>query len=261
VPYPSAPLVGRSADLAHLTELLLAEQPGALTPAIVGMGGVGKTMLAATFVSQHQADFPGGIFWLSMDVPTSVRGLVAACAGPGGLDLPNYAALDFEDRVAATRAAWQESVVRLLVFDNLEDPTLLDEWRPTGGGCRVLITSRDATWLSYSGVQTVPLAPLATDPALVLLLSGRARRMGTTVATLLADSQFHSAAQAIVTELGGLPLALTLAAAFLEQNRVTTLDRYLAQIQAEAVKHRSLNAELRSALPTTIAPALSPPLR
>lgn len=166
--------VGRADALERVVTLLLDGNTATITPAVTGMGGIGKTQLATELAHRYRSRFPGGVFWLSMDVPASVRGLIAACAGPGGLDLADYAALDFEHRVAATRAAWQESVLRLLVFDNLEDPDILDEWRPTGGGCRVLITTRDATWLSYSGVQTIPLASLDTDPALVLLLSGQA---------------------------------------------------------------------------------------
>lgn len=76
-------------------------------------------------------------------------------------------------------------------------------------------------------------------------------RIEPVVTACLSDSQFHTAAQAIVTELRD-SLALALAAAFLEQiaYRFMTLDHYFAQIQAEAIEHHSLNAELRSALPT-----------
>ncbi|MEZ4659844.1 MAG: hypothetical protein R2911_19995 [Caldilineaceae bacterium] len=34
----------------------------------------------------------------------------------------------------------------LLVFDNCEDPALLAQWRPTSGGCCVLVTSRRGRW-------------------------------------------------------------------------------------------------------------------
>lgn len=151
-----------------------------------------------------------------MENPDGIAGQVAAAGGPGGLNLRGHQALDFASQVAATRAAWHGPEWRLLVFDNLEDPVLLDTWRPTGGGARVLITSRDSTWPAHSGVQTIPLPPLEVEPALDLLLTPLARKRGVSIAALLPDEPTRAAAVAICTALGGLPLALALAAAYLE---------------------------------------------
>jgi tetratricopeptide (TPR) repeat protein len=242
--------VGRQDALEQLWQLLMQRGSAGVAPAITGMGGIGKTQLASEFAHRYRDQFPGGVFWLNMADPTGVASQVAACAGPGGLHLPAYTGLDIDGQIAATMAAWREPMVRLVVFDNLEDPTLLDTWRPTGGGCRVLITSRDATWFGHSGVETVALTPLATHPALELLLAGRARRTRSDIATLLVNLADQHTATAIVRELGGLPLALTLAGAYLEQQWMTPLGRYHEQLTQEAIQHRSLNAELRNALPT-----------
>ena len=69
--------------------------------------------------------------------------------------------LTLQLRAAKVQIAWESSERRLLIFDNLEDAELLELWRPRGGGCRVLITTRDQTWSTHSGVRTLPLAPLA----------------------------------------------------------------------------------------------------
>ena len=107
-PYPPNPLfTGRTDELDALAAILLdpQAQTAALLPAITGLGGIGKTQLAAEFTHRYRDRFPGGIFWLNMAQPETVAGQVAACAGPGGLDLPDWPALDFEARLAAEASA------------------------------------------------------------------------------------------------------------------------------------------------------------
>jgi hypothetical protein len=153
VPYPPNPLfLGRNAELQQLSSALLGEgsKIAAVLPAIAGIGGIGKTQLASEFAHRYRNDFPGGVFWLNMAQPETVAAQVAAAGGPGGLDLPGWSELDFEAKVVAVRRAWNEPVRRLIVFDDLDDPRLLQQWRPTGGGARVLITTRRGAWTSTS---------------------------------------------------------------------------------------------------------------
>ena len=120
-----------------MAALLDGDATIAVVPAIAGTGGIGKTMLAAEFAHRSRERFPGGVFWLDMQDPKGVATQVAACAGPGGLHLPGHAAWSFEQQIAAVKNAWCQPERRLLIFDNLEDPMLL-QWRPSGGGSRVL---------------------------------------------------------------------------------------------------------------------------
>ena len=53
--------------------------------------------------------------------------------------------------------AWQSELPRLLIFDNCEEESLLDSWRPPSGGCRVLVTSRRSEWSPTLGVTALPL--------------------------------------------------------------------------------------------------------
>ncbi len=92
IPCQPIPLIGRDAALAELAELLTGDASVAVSPAVVGMGGVGKTLPAATFAHRYQAHFPGGVFWLNMEQSDLIAAQVADCAGPGGLDLPDHAA-------------------------------------------------------------------------------------------------------------------------------------------------------------------------
>ena len=153
VPYPTNPLfVGRGDELERLYDLLRPDAPVALIPAIAGTGGIGKTHLAVAFAHQYRDRFLGGVFWLTMTDDASARTQVADYAGPRGLNLPGWQIMSYDDRIVAVRAAWQQHDVRLLIFDNLEDPALL-VWRPTSGGCRVLSTSRRLTGIGTAAWQ------------------------------------------------------------------------------------------------------------
>jgi tetratricopeptide (TPR) repeat protein len=251
VPYPPNPLfVGRRADLARLEALIDNNQSVAILPAITGMGGIGKTQLAVEFAHSYRDRFPGGIFWLDMEQAKGVAPQIAACAGPSGLNLPNYASLSFDERIATVRAAWQQPDVRLLVFDNLEDTSILRQWRPIGGGCRVLITTRRGTWMTTSGVQTIPIDTLARHDSLRLLLAPRTRRYGQTPEALLSDPLEARVTDAVCNELGDLPLALALAGAYLEVYPSVSLADYHTELKSALLEHPSLDTPFEEGLPT-----------
>src|SRR6266511_2974088 len=249
VPYPPNPLfVGRDADLEHLYDLLRPDASVALVPAVAGTGGIGKTQLAIEFAHHYCNQFPGGVFWLTMTDDASVRTQLVDYAGPRGLNLSGWPAMGYDDRIAAVRAAWQQPHIRLLIFDNLEDPALL-AWRPTSGGCRVLITSRRLTWHRHSGVEALPLDVLARPDSRRLLLTPRYGDRS----VLPGDA---ATADAICEELGDLPLALVLAGIYLEATPSMALDAYLVRLRAASVNHPSLNALLEEGLPTGHAPSI-----
>jgi tetratricopeptide (TPR) repeat protein len=98
-------------------------------------------------------------------------------------------------------------------------------------------------------VRLLPLTSLTDEASLSLLLGPRAIERDRSIADLLADQGEAEAAQDIVRELGGLPLALTLAGRYLAECSMT-LARYLEQLRTESINHHSLNAELVEGLPS-----------
>ena len=243
VPYGESTCLGRDEALAELYTLLAP--PGAVV-AVTGLGGIGKTFLAATFAHRARPRFPGGIFWLRMAPPADVAVQVAACGALAGLNLHGWDAADFDSRVQLVRAVWQQDVPRLLVFDNLEDPALLRAWRPTTGGCRVLLTTRREQWPPWSGVQTVPLVELDRQSSRELLCLPRSAATGVPLEEVLADA----AAEAICTEVGDLPLALAVAGAYLVTYPSLSLENYRAKLAASVLTHRSLTEIVDGELPT-----------
>jgi hypothetical protein len=169
---------------------------------------VGKTTLATEFVHRWGQFFAGGVFWLSFADPANIPVEIAQCGGAGHMQLfTDAAGLSLPDQVAAVQRAWAEEMPRLLVFDNVDTDdaeTLVQQWRPTTGGCRVLITSRRGLWDAGLGIAALPLGTLPRAESRALLRQFRAN---------LPDTD----ADAIAAELGDLPLALHLAGSFLKK--------------------------------------------
>ncbi len=208
---PNPLFVGRDADLQKLAQTFLhvTSNGRGQTAAITGLGGLGKTQLAAEFVHRYVQFFGGGVFWLSFASAEAVSSEVAACGGSGGLNLrPDFAALPLPDQVGEVQAAWQSPLPRLLVFDNCEDEALLQQWRPPGGGCSILLTSRRAHYDPILQVHPLALAVLSRDDSIALLRKHRV--------DLPADDPVLAA---VAEELGDLPLALRLAGSFLAKYR------------------------------------------
>jgi tetratricopeptide (TPR) repeat protein/transcriptional regulator with XRE-family HTH domain len=230
--------VGRAQDLHALAQALTAGGTTAIgqmeIAAATGLGGIGKTQLACEFVHRYGQFFAGGVFWLSFADPAAIPAEVAACGGVDGMQLrADFDMLPLEQQVRQVLTAWKEPLPRLLVFDTCEDEGLLDHWRPTHGGCRVLVTSRRQYWDAALGVQPLPLDVLPRSESLTLLRAFRP--------DLPADDADLAA---IADMLGDLPLALHLAGSFLAKYRhALTPAQYRARLHTPTIlDDRSLQA-------------------
>jgi tetratricopeptide (TPR) repeat protein len=224
---PNPLFVGRGDELLQIARALRGGDVVALGQVVAssGMGGLGKTQLAVEFVHRYGRYFAGGVFWLSFASEREIPLQVATCAGPAA------AAWSLEERVERVKAAWQDAVPRLLVFDNCEEEALLETWRPTSGGCRVLVTSRRSHWAPTLGVHALPVDLLPRPDSIRLLRHYRQD---------LAPDQ--PGLDAVAHELGDLPLALHLAGSYLRAYREqVSLDRYLSELrQPTLLEHASL---------------------
>ena len=63
---PIETFVGRENDLEGLHQIIVDRGVGAITGK-VGTGGIGKTELARMYAKKYKAEYPGGIFWASLN--------------------------------------------------------------------------------------------------------------------------------------------------------------------------------------------------
>jgi predicted ATPase/transcriptional regulator with XRE-family HTH domain len=225
---PASDLIGRDGDVTELvTRLSLPVDQGPRGITLVGLAGVGKTSLALTVAHRVAEAHPGGVAGIVVtDGSTTgeVLGGVAAVFGVGRPDdlAPRFAgrsALLLIDAVERAPEAITEALGRLLG----QHPKL-----------RFLATGRHPVGLPTERVWPVApliappaaagptLADVAGYPAVALFLDRLARVRGGPV-----EPDEVAPMAALVRRLGGLPIALELAAA---RGRVLTvaeiLDRY-----------------------------------
>ncbi|MBL3670511.1 tetratricopeptide repeat protein [Streptomyces sp. M2CJ-2] len=205
--------VGRTSELQRL-DAALAAPGGVLVQAVHGLGGVGKSTLAAHWAATRSHGC-APIRWINADSPTGVQEGLAALATalqPALAEALTLEALaDYAVQWLATHTGW------LLILDNVNDPADIAGLIARAPGGRFLITSRLATTWHH----------LTTVVRLDVLDQAEAVDLLTRLATSTAPGRDLDGAAELVAELGYLPLAVEQAGAYLAQNPLTTPRAYL----------------------------------
>lgn len=245
VPFPHNPdFVGREVELASLHEMLQKKQSivGIRPTVLVGLGGIGKTQLAVEYAHVHRNDYPSGIFWLNAINPL----------------LDEFYNLAEKLEMAVEGIA-HERVVRkvwdyldsnpdaLVIFDNVLEPSELNmpfssDLVPANLRCRTLFTTRQRDFpRTFQPFEVKVLPEIA---AMRLLLRSRP-------AILDEHHPEWGWARIVCAELGWLPLALELAAAYLGAYPEVSITGYLERLRTEGSLETVDASEVRAVdLPT-----------
>jgi tetratricopeptide (TPR) repeat protein len=221
IPYPRNPMfTGREEILTHLIDALKASQTAALSQAqaISGLGGIGKTQIAIEYAYRHHQDYQA-VFWMLADTRESlVSGYITIA---GLLNLPEK---DEQDQTIVVNAVvrWFTTHAEwLLILDSADDLAVVREFVPSMFGGHILLTTRVQALGKLARRIEVDIMPPEIG---VLFLLRRALLIASDASLEDAAATDIATAGEICEELGGLPLALDQAGAFIEEVQCGLLD-------------------------------------
>ncbi|HET8845019.1 MAG TPA: tetratricopeptide repeat protein, partial [Ktedonobacteraceae bacterium] len=219
IPFRRNPFfTGREEVLEALHVQLGVNNTVALAPssALSGLGGIGKTQIALEYAYRYGLEY-SAVFWIGAETEEQIVSSFVQIAEVLQL-------LGREDnnhqRVVSAVKGWLSTHEKwLLVWDNVEELSLLDRFRPSHQRGALLLTTRRQVLATHA--QSFPLHSMELDEGLLLLLrrakllplEAGSQQMRQFAALYPASCQ---AASDLVETLGGLPLALDQAGAYLE---------------------------------------------
>ncbi len=239
---PSAPLYHqpRPDALSGLVAKVLGEAgPVGVTGraagvGLEGMGGIGKTTLAADLCREPTvtAAFPGGIFWITLgETPDVAQAQQRLARWIGGAPVTLRDTAEGRDRLTTLLA--DHAARGLIVLDDLWELAHVRELLPASvGGHRLLFTTRRGDLLRTLGAEEHRVEEM-TPSAARALLAACARR---------PEDRLPAPADAIIRECGRLPLALAIVGALLADQDAACWDEVLAALRR--ADHKDLDAEL-----------------
>ncbi|WP_080415698.1 ATP-binding protein [Burkholderia ubonensis] len=217
-PLPSAPLIGRQAEIGQVIDML--DRMPVVT--LAGAGGIGKTSVAAQVAHDMRRHARCAVHWVELACAATRDDVLRALAAALGVPADGAPGIDaIADAIAASRC--------LLVLDNAEHVVdvvarLVETLAARTDTLRMLVTSREPLHVPAECVMRI--APLAVPDrdACTDAIAGCAAvqlflcRVRATTAGREVDEGGIRLAGDICRRLEGLPLAIELAAA-----RVATL--------------------------------------
>jgi hypothetical protein len=227
IPRRNTVFTGRDAEIGQIHARLTAQRTdhsplsGVAKLEVAGMGGVGKTQISTEYCYRYSPSYYGLVIWLhALSAESIAAGYRQLMADTTGFDVKDK---DTDEVVTEVKARlFRSKVPWLLVFDNLEDQSLLEKFVPNGGTGHVLVTTRLVNTDNIdSGDQTMILGCFNPSESVELLCRAAGKQN-------ISGSAHLKAANELADQLGHLPLALGMAAAYMRMCDVDASE-YLAR--------------------------------
>lgn len=222
---PNPYFAGREPLLQELRAELKRSRHAGLT----GLGGLGKTEAALEYSHRYRENYHA-IFWLNAETRADLDSGFAALAA----DLCLCEATEWDPmRIVAAVQGWlAENDGWLLVLDKANNLELAREYAPRETRGHILLTTR--AHAGGVGPRLIPLETLQVEDAADFLL----RRAGILPRGEVADpvsAADRAAALELARALGGLPLALDQAGAYMEEQQCGPGEYLEAYLEAGSV--------------------------
>src|SRR5258708_1083254 len=190
----------------EMRDAVALSQPRAIT----GLGGIGKTQMALEYAYRYGSKY-AAVLWVraasSSELASSFMDLARA------LNLPEANEQDQNIIVEAVLRWLRLHTGWLLIFDNMDDPSIAEPFLPNAGSGHLLFTTRAQALSNLA--QCVEVQQMKPEIGALLLLR-RAEILPLQATLELAGKDDRMVASDISRELDGLPLALDQAGAYVK---------------------------------------------
>jgi tetratricopeptide (TPR) repeat protein len=212
---------GRETYLERLDQHFKENGNTALTQpiSISGLGGIGKTQLALEYAHRNHPHVYRAVFWANAANKAALEASYLSLAQLLNLPEKDKSAVDLI--IQAMKVWLKEHTNWLLILDNVDDVQLARSFLPATYSGHVLLTTRSP----IIGNIAMQIEMEAMDPkeGLPFLLLRSALLKDKTKLDALAFA-IRNAAEQLVKLLGGHPLALDQAGAYIEETRKSCID-------------------------------------
>ncbi|KAJ1325477.1 FxSxx-COOH system tetratricopeptide repeat protein [Microdochium nivale] len=221
--------VARDQEVEEMRRMLCSDG-SRRTIVLHGLGGIGKTQLAATYIKRYRDEY-SAIFWLNINDEASIKQSFAGIATQIREQHPDFGSLkdlnllqDHDEIIRAVKAwlCFPGNTRWLIVYDNYDNPRLpgrvndtavdIQQFLPMAFQGSVIVTTRLA---QVDIGHQIRIEKLKSEQDSLQILSKASGREG-----LQNDVDAKELAQ----ELDGLPLALATAAAYLKRVPISLHD-------------------------------------
>lgn len=242
IPYRHNPFfTGREHTLERLRSTLVSKGQHLVQPqAISGLGGLGKTQLATEYAYRHHEDYEM-ILWAEANSREILVSSFTSIAQLLNLSFKNSEDQNDNrpDVVDSVKGWLAANTGWLLIFDNANDLTMVQSFLPTYGNGHILFTTQAQA--TGAVAQRFGLEAMEPEEGALLLLR-RAKFIQEDAPAEDARDDQYAQAMEISREMGGLPLALDQAGAFIEETS-STLAQYLRLYREEGAKLRAVRGD------------------
>ena len=197
---PARPLrfTGRQEILENIHRTFEKKEAIALTQAISGMGGIGKTQIALEYAYRYRSEYDC-VWWLNAETEETIFASFQEFALK--TKIIDDDVKETKIIIAAVRHWMQQTDNWLFIYDNVEDETKLKPYLPvqSHGRQHILITSRNTQFLNYTPIN------------ISVFTEAEACEFIEKYTNKPADEHFKELAE----KMGRLPLALDQAGAYM----------------------------------------------
>ncbi len=242
--------LGRTAVLESLNDVFTTSKSAIPKQALSGLPGIGKTHTALEYAYRFQEEY-SAILWLQADTEEVLVNELIRLALV--LDLPSNDERDQERIVQAVKEWFDHTPGWLLILDNVQDPEMIARKLPLAGRGHMLLTTQAQAIGTFASRIDVEKLTQEEGATFLLRRTKLIKPLRTLDTALPGD---RTGAWDIAHVMGGLPLALDQAAAYIEETQCGVagyLDHFAVR-RAELLQRRGRRA---SGHPASIATTIS----